>query len=139
MLCCASGQVRLLDHVNSLEQRHPAYELLKCKESGDDEKHFRKYLHLYNNEVAFGSMTMRENQVNDPSSTTLAVRTAVYFNLLFVDQLLVSFFCNLQDRFRGIPIAKINGAIKYNISDLHPPYLHGDDPSKIRDRIWGQC
>lgn len=80
MLCCASGQVRLLDHVRALEQRDKVYESLKLKEGSDDQKHFRKYLHLYNNEVAFGSMTM--GLPHDPTgknpANTLAVRTAVY-------------------------------------------------------------
>jgi hypothetical protein len=37
-----------------------------------------------------------------------------------------------------MPVAKINGQIKYNLSDLHYPYQHAVDKSGP-PRKWGQC
>jgi len=38
----------------------------------------------------------------------------------------------------GIPSAKVNGNIKYDILDLHPAYRHSNDPSKKWDCKGGQ-
>jgi len=38
----------------------------------------------------------------------------------------------------GIPVAKVNGQIKYRLSDLHYPGQHGTDPNQY-SRKWGQC
>jgi len=54
MKCCSSGEVRLTDHVALLEEKVPAFDLLMM---GDDKDsiHFRKNIHRYNDEMAFGS------------------------------------------------------------------------------------
>jgi hypothetical protein len=38
----------------------------------------------------------------------------------------------------GLPVAKINGAIKYRLSDLHHPQQHSGNADKYK-RKWGQC
>lgn len=38
----------------------------------------------------------------------------------------------------GMPVAKINGSIKYRLSDLHFPQQHSGNANNFK-RKWGQC
>lgn len=89
---------------------------LKNGQEAAKTKNFFKHVWRYNTELAFGTLVMEKVNL-------------IHYKCIF----------KLQENVpHGMPVAKINGAIKYRLSDLHFPQQHSGN-AKDYKRKWGQC